>query len=897
MLKRILALCLIFLLSASVCTIMPAFAASDSDMNLLQDLGIIDLTEKTGFFAKGFTRADFATTMCAALFEDENLTWFVEEGVRYAEDIDNNKNFNAIVTMLKLGYMKTNSSGYFRPSADITYQEAVYAFVSALGYKSLAQEKGGTDGDYLAVASKIGLLRRVSITDTEKLTAQEVGAMLANAMGITVLEDSITNVNGQCLWDKLEIVKSQGKILANQNFGLVVDKAPKNHINIDGKEYKTNLYVKDEAVGSEVTFYTKKGNFGSEVISIFYHANEETVTLDSGDIDVVESNGGVITVTDNKGKEINFSKSGYAVVNSKTVTPDISLFRALKSGMVTFVDSDGNGVYDIAHMTILKQGIVEAINYDNEAFSTRYDNATVTLEDIDYQVYVDDEAVEFDSLTRGMVVGIACDSWSLSEGRIIFDYSQAKNIKLYASATTAEGVVSSYTDISVKLGDMMLAFSDAYQDFVARGKISPIRLGDYIVAYQDLFGEIVYYEIDVDNSTMQYGYLIAAGVDSGAFDNKNQFKIMNTNGEVELLGTDTTFVLDEEKVAAGSLTYSVGARTVDFSKRQLVRYEAKDSILKKLDTKAVRPGKEDEQSSLYEVMSFDPYADGQPSRSIENSVIDYSFGFKQDVIVFYDEAPLTGINPSPNRFSVTKPKDVSSGTYYIAGYNANDTGLLSVAVIYNSYGRTGDSFQSKFGYFGHNGHMISEISRSVNQEGTLGWTLVLAGDSGMTEYFIDPDILSLNVTDPEDQWGAYKVQITPCDADQLDSVLGVGDVIRFGKNTAGEIDYLERIFDFSVQGAGGRPIARPQLSEQTYGFVKVEKTDGDYIVYTEGTTDKRLVKQRTIYSAYPVYNTNTGKTTMVPSTEIPSAATGVDVRMFSRFYNGTPLEHMFYVFE
>ena len=72
MLKRILALCLIFLLSASVCTIMPAFAASDSDMNLLQDLGIIDLTEKTGFFAKGFTRADFATTMCAALSEDEN---------------------------------------------------------------------------------------------------------------------------------------------------------------------------------------------------------------------------------------------------------------------------------------------------------------------------------------------------------------------------------------------------------------------------------------------------------------------------------------------------------------------------------------------------------------------------------------------------------------------------------------------------------------------------------------------------------------------------------------------------------------------------------------------------------------------------------------------------------
>lgn len=233
----------------------------------------------------------------------------------------------------------------------------------------------------------------------------------------------------------------------------------------------------------------------------------------------------------------------------------------------------------------------------------------------------------------------------------------------------------------------------------------------------------------------------------------------------------------------------------------------------------------------------------------------------------------------------------------MAGYNANDTGLLSAAVIYRSYGRTGDSLNSKFYYYDHNGHMVTKITQSINKDGVEGWTLTLAGDDNAIEYFIDPEILSLNVTDPEDEWGTYYVKVTPVDSYQLESILSVGDVVRFGKNSAGEINYLERIFDFSLQGADKQTIARPNLSNQTYAFVKVEKTDGNYIVYTEGTETKRLIKLRTIYSSYPVYNVKTGKTTVVPASQIPSAATGVDVRMFLRFYEGLGLEHIFYVFE
>ncbi len=908
MLKRILAFCLVFLLSVSA---LPAFAATDSDMNLLQDLGIIDLTEKTGFFPKGFTRADFAVTMCAALFDNKSPSWYVEAGVRYAEDIDKHANYNAIVTMLKLGYMKTNSSGQFRPSADITYAEAVYAFVSALGYKSLAQDKGGHEGDYLAVASKIGLLRRITIKDTEKLTVQEIGAMLANAMGIAVLEDSITNVNGNCLWDKLGIAKSQGKILANQNLGLVIDKTRRNYINIDGKEYYTKLLVKDEAVGSDVVFYTKQGDYGVEIISIFYLTNEETVTLESSEIDTVENKSGVIVITDNKDKKIELSKNGYAVVNGKTVTPDISLFRALKSGMVTFVDSDGDGIYDIAHMTILKQSIIDAINYDTEAFFTRFDNKTVALKDVDYQIYLDDEAVEFDALRRSMVVGIACDSWTLTAGEITFDYTQAKNIKLYATIATAEGKVSSYTGNTVKLGSMTLTFSDAYKKFVNGGKFSDIKLGDYIVAYQDVLGEIVYYEVNTLNSEMQYGYMMAGGVENGAIDRKNVFKIMDTAGQVNLLSTDTSFVLDGEKVAAGSLTYPVGDKTVDFSKRQLVRYAAKDGILKKLDTEAIRPGLEDAQSTLCKETSFDPYSTGQSRSKISNNVFGYRFGFKPGFIVFYDRERIVDesgnrvTDPTEKKFSVSKPSSLS-GERYIAGYNADETGLLSVVVVYE-YQATNTTVQqkSKFGYYDYNGHMVAEIKRAVNEEGGPVWVLTLAGNSTMSDYVIDPENLTLTAIEPDETWGSYYMPITPYESDQLESVIGIGDVVRFSKNSAGELNYLERIFDYSVQGAPNQQGVVPVIKNtdtsysdnQFYGYVKVESIDGNYVVYTEGTDTKRLLMFRDQYSSFSVYNVKTGKTTMVPASQIPSAATGSEVRMFSRFYGGLGLEHIFYVFE
>ncbi|MBQ2884763.1 MAG: hypothetical protein IJE43_13465, partial [Alphaproteobacteria bacterium] len=60
------------------------------------------------------------------------------------------------------------------------------------------------------------------------------------------------------------------------------------------------------------------------------------------------------------------------LVNNKAMSPTLELFKVFESGVVTFIDSDGDRRYDVGHMTLLKWGIIEGISGYSESLVVNF---------------------------------------------------------------------------------------------------------------------------------------------------------------------------------------------------------------------------------------------------------------------------------------------------------------------------------------------------------------------------------------------------------------------------------------------------------------------------------------------------------------------------------------------
>jgi len=222
MFKRILALCLVFILTFSLVGTLPAFAApsaSVADVNLMFDLGIVEKTVKTGLFETGYTRADFARTL--SMLDKGgplNLVSQDDENI-YASDISGNEFYHEIVSVIELGYMKNDDKNCFRPSDSLTLNDAIYALVNILGYNVLVN-KASDVASYRIVAQKIGLLKGVNVKDQEKLSDQDVASIVANAMGIRFFTAGNVNLEDKCFFDCWDLTVNTGKVYATSNMGI-----------------------------------------------------------------------------------------------------------------------------------------------------------------------------------------------------------------------------------------------------------------------------------------------------------------------------------------------------------------------------------------------------------------------------------------------------------------------------------------------------------------------------------------------------------------------------------------------------------------------------------------------------------------------------------------------------
>lgn len=877
------------------------YAASNDKLQLIVDLGIVKPIETTGLIKKGFSRGDFALAldMMDAIRAADWKGYYGENEI-YVSDVDGVNNENSIIEAIVAGWMETDGNGKFNASDSLTLNDAIKALVRRLRYDVLAVENGGTDSAYYAVAIKIGLMKGVKIADNQRLSQREAGQLIANAMQIKLFTYDEINLGDTCFFDFWNLTEHSGKLLANSNLGLEVSKTACRKINVDGTIYDTDLLVENELIGSNITFYT---DADGKVISVFVNEYGKAVSLTTNDIDVVENNGTYFKVTDSKNKTYKLDASGYAIVNGKTMPPSDELFKALKSGTVTLLDTDGSGTYDVIHINMMYQTIIDGVSNDTQSLRTRFDNITLKEENYDvFEIYNNKKAAKLSDLKAGMAVGIVCDKFTIDEsGNITYDFLNSDRICLYATNQVASGVVSGIKNNNIIiLEDMEYQPGVGYDRLVNGGKISALSIGDSVDLYLDYLGNITYYEANRSVSSMSYGYIIKAGTDNRGLKNETKLKIIDEEGTVSVFALAKKFKLDGQKCDSGATTYMVGLNTVDLTKRQVIKYRVANGVIISVDTALVGPT-ENSLASLLNDYSFDPYIAGGTQVKIVNGIIDRRYAFTEDCVVFVDEASMTDTNPADEDFAVVSVSDLPDNAY-IGGYDATEYNELRCVVNYKGYGFSlGDSPGSLY-YYSPNDYVVEKVAYAIDKDGNYGYILDLCGDNKTVSYFASEENLKLYTANYETSGGwkyassAEYVSMTKVDSSKLVETLLPGDSIRFQTNSKGNITYIEKLFDLDfhknimvdVSTSGG----------QVYGFVSIQKIGGKNVMYTDNSGTNYIYRPRSTYTKFPVFDVRTKRASMMSIEEIPTAASGSNVKAYLRYYsNGQVYGQVFYLFD
>lgn len=913
--KKLLSIFIILVFAFQLVALPTVSAASEEEINLIYDLGIVPRPQEGGLFPKTYTRGDFAKSL--DLMDTNSIGDFsvetAEQEVR-ATDIFDDENYIHIVQALSLGYMSVDNNGAFNPSGKLTLLDAEKAFVKLLGYDEHAKQRGGDQNAYTYVANKLGLLKGIRVKDSQGLSYAEVTALIANAMQVSFFSEGNVDLGGLCFFDMWRLTKREGKILANSNLGLIVGKMNENYINIDGKAYYTELLVDDSLIGAEVIYYTTNGDNDEEVVSITVKKALESVTLDTTNIDSITKSGSVIIIKDTENEKYQIPMNGYLLVNGITMSPTINLFEDFKnnSGILTLLDSDNNGSYDIVNMTIMLQDIIEGISITEKAIVTRYSQKSIELEKIETSaIYFNKKKVELSDLKEGMVIGIAADSFEIegghikldAGGNILYDFSDKKTklVKIYASARKAEGLLDGASEDTIFIDDIEYELGNSYYLRVNKGDIMPFKLGEYVSVYMDYFGNVAYYELDSEKSLMKYGYLLKSYCGTEGIKDVFQIKLLEQDGNISTYSANDKIVLDGKKLKLSEINDTEKARLTNHS---VIRYRVVDGILKEVDTIGTLRGDETAENSLTKDFVPTETSSDRLYTTVRNNVIGRKYAISSDCVIFVD-ASIEGDPEYDDDFYIGTASSFST-TPYLEAYDADKNREVSCIVYYPSYGMSSGSAQTVNSQFGvDRGFLVNKVRPGQNKNGDEGYWLYLVGYDGESKYFVNAERLKLNVVGND--WSVFGdyLRVTKQDVSQFMQIIQPGDVIHFKTTADDEIYYIDRAFSLAdhrdaTYGTAVSKDAETGKSGLRYGFVKAEKQIDNFLVFSAADKpgEDFMFGLLTSKENVPVYYISEKTAKVVPIDELPTAATGKNAYVYMKVYNyGQCFDHIFYVFD
>ncbi|MBR0089742.1 MAG: hypothetical protein IJP94_07890, partial [Clostridia bacterium] len=504
-------------------------SSQNTAASLVTALGIMEADSSADFGSKTIvTRGQFA------LYVTRLLKYSVSKASAGAkgsfDDVDISTEQGAAVQLLADMGAVSKGAREFNPNVGINYNEAVRMLLSALGYDIMAQNNGGYPSGYTRVASDNKLNDGLGGISTTALTKPEVAVILYNALFVYPMEDvnrEYKQAKKTILEKIYNVTELTGIVTGYEKTSITGEQFGDNVICIGDETYDCTADDAQDYVGCHVkAYYAETNTGGTVIVALTETQNKNTITkLDTDDVDSV--NGTRVEYYPDGGRSKKTLKitSNPAVIYNGRYTSDslADVIDSVVDGDVKFIANDGTSAASVVVVNSYKHLLVERVDTRNYRLYLRNssgsskdkndptylpDSVTTDPDDIDLEVYIGDEKVDFDKIEAG-------DAVTMKES------ADGDDVVLQISRNVVSGKITSVSD------DKMSIDSKSYD-------VSPFVDKAYTIGTSGTFaittdGKILGL-VEVTDKANNYAYVLKSYAESGP--NKAWIKIFTSKGEV-----------------------------------------------------------------------------------------------------------------------------------------------------------------------------------------------------------------------------------------------------------------------------------------------------------------------------------------------------------------------------
>lgn len=546
-----------------------------------------------------------------------------------------------------------DENGNFMPDSEISYVEALAILVRILGYRPMADSRGGWPMGYLLTGSSIGIGNGISASSMDRITREQIAQMAFNSLTINLMEQvgfgsnpSFEVVDKTIIEDTLKVDKITGQVTATPITALSGSAANKGTFRIGDTVLKTDQNV-NSLLGMNVEVYAKKG---SAVLINEKESNVKEITTSK--IKSITASGSVVTVTYNTSSNIKFDLNKVAYIsNGKKVNLEEGNLNDLKNGAVLkAVDSDKDGMIDVLFTTTSRNIVVAKADAKTFRITDKYGNLSVTLnpDKADITITKNGEAIQFADLKEWDVLTIV----------------ESADKSYYEIRVSNDTVVGKVTESD---GSKYTIEGKAYS--VASNYKKDINVGDEGTFYLDADGNIAGFDENVTVSS-NYAYLVNGVM--GKYDASVDLVLLNKEGKVVELSTDSSVRFNGTKTSAKDLFAALQESSA--IKQQLVTFEVNaDNKITQINTATENGTPNTEEFLLNANLTGATY-------DKEKGLFNKKFGVTDKTLVF--SIPAGSKNPSD--FTVTNGSIFENATKYdVQLFDLNYNYDASVVIVTN----------------------------------------------------------------------------------------------------------------------------------------------------------------------------------------------------------------------
>lgn len=568
---------------------------------------------------KKVTRAEFTALIIRTLGLEDMAQSMVSEDQIFQDVGKDHWALGYVALSKQMGLIDGMSKDYFGADRFVSFTEAVKITVCALGYREIAESKGGYPQGYEQTAISIDLLRDVPVQ--AEMSRQASCNLLYNALTARIHNEAYEE-KGNLLTKYLNFKVAEGKVTATYNYQ---KESPLDlsEIEIDGAVYKCKSKEADSYIGMSVEYYTRRdGGIEDVVYHIVPIGTATDIVVLADDISPSTTLSQFIYYDkDNKKRTANIDSVFTAYYNGKVIPSNSVTVNDIKieSGMITLRDADGNGRYETLLIDAYKDYVVNYVTED--AIYAKFGEKLTLTDSIEESLVVE---------KNGKVITLS----DIQNGDIlsVVQSRDSKKTKILVSNERSTGYITQIeTDASYK-DTYLLEQSDGlsvsfnlaqnYRKALANNHIDAVKLTlsnqRLVRIYYNSFGLVSDVAVLTDEDGYDYGFLNAAGL-SGAFKEHARFEMLTTANRFEIF--DLT---GKDKITFGRRIHG----------QYKISKETPETIVNSLTTKQIIKFKLDKDGIIDEIYRADSvtsnehFSIGPEAEGTQMNYRDNVFGLK-----------------------------------------------------------------------------------------------------------------------------------------------------------------------------------------------------------------------------------------------------------------------------